>query len=210
MTPVETHHENRSSRPFWIAIGVLAVIALGLFLWKTVAENRAEGRLEEERTRWEAETRERVAQRTREVLLVAGQPLGLAVRDAAMDRNYGEIQAYLDRVVREPGVQRIAFAAGDSVTVATDRSLVGRALSAIAPRSAGASETTVERRDGAFQVVVPITGFNERLGVLVLDYAPEEPATGGRSSPGGPGGEAGDTVPPPSADTTGQPGRREP
>ncbi|MDX1623022.1 MAG: hypothetical protein R3199_03475 [Gemmatimonadota bacterium] len=158
----------------WGVIGLLVVLLLGMWIWKEMAADRAEDRLAEQRERWEQRTREAVDETTRRLLGLAATPLGLAVRDEAMEENYGRIETLLDRMVAEPGVERALFAtAGDTIQVSTDQSLVGEPLSGtIAGAEAGARGTRVSRTgEGAWQVVVPITGLNQRIGTLALTYA---------------------------------------
>lgn len=164
------------ARGLWIAIGVLVVLVLGLFAWRAVSLNRAEDRLAEERARWAEAERRAVAERTRDMLGLTAVTLGLAVREAAIAEDYGRIATYLDRVVREPGVERVLLADADgSIRVATDRSLEGTPLGDVVPEEPGQRATVDRTAEGAFRVVVPITGLNERIGTLVLLYrAPSE------------------------------------
>ncbi|HUP20441.1 MAG TPA: hypothetical protein VM778_10865 [Gemmatimonadota bacterium] len=170
---METGEANggaRSTTSLWIAIGVLVLVAAGLWIWKGQAVDRTRDRMEEV-------SAERVAERTEALLGLAAQSLGLAVREGAIAGDLGRVQSYLDRLVEEPGVERIVYAVGDSVRLSTDRSLTGAALSEVAPAAVALQETRVARLDGgAWRVVVPITGLNERLGTVVLDYRPAETA----------------------------------
>lgn len=165
---------SEGSRLLWGVIGLLVVLLLGMWIWKEMAVDRAEERLAEQRETWEQRTREAVDETTRDLLGLAATPLGLAVRDEAMEENYGRIESLLDRMVAEPGVERALYAtAGDTIRVSTDQSLVGEPLSgAIAGHEIGARGATVTRIDtGPYRVVVPITGLNQRIGTLAFTYA---------------------------------------
>lgn len=168
----------RSVRPFWIAIGVLVLLLIATYAWKVASVNRAENRLAEAQSTWEEGARHAIRENTRSMLGLAAVPLGLASREDAMSRNFGLMQERFERLVREPGVERVLYAtAGDSIVVSTDRSLVGRPLAdAVPARYARPIATNVVVVEGAFQAVVPITGLNERLGVVVLTYRPPGPA----------------------------------
>ena len=162
----------RSNRPFWIAIGVLALLLIAMYAWKVASVNRIEDRLAEQEQAWEQGARHAVQENTRAMLGLAAVPLGLSAREEAMSRNYGLMQERFERMLREPGVERVLYAtAGDSIAVSTDRSLIGKPLSSAIPaqysRPVG---TNVVLEDGAYQAVVPITGLNERLGVVVLTF----------------------------------------
>jgi hypothetical protein len=162
----------RSNRPFWIAIGVLVLLLIGLYAWKVASVNRIEDQLAEQQQAWEQGARHAVQQNTRAMLGLAAVPLGLSAREEAMSRNYGLMQERFERLLREPGVERVLYAtANDSIAVSTDRSLIGRPLSSAIPaqysRPVG---TNVVLADGAYEAVVPITGLNERLGVVVLTF----------------------------------------
>ncbi len=168
---------SNSATAWWVAIGVLVVVAIGLYAWKVAAVNQAEDRLEEARAEWRAESQEALEERTRTLLRLSAEPLGLAVRDAAMEENYGTVGNYLDRVARTEGVRGVVLAVGDTVRVSTDETHTGRALADVMPAGlAGGSEVQVEvAEDGAYRVGVPITGLNERIGTLVLTWV--APAT---------------------------------
>lgn len=187
---VSTGSTASSATAWWIAIGVLVVAVIGVWIWKGVAVDRAEDRLEAARVEWEEEARRTLARRTQELLALSAEPLGLAVRDAAMAENWGTVGTYLDRVARTEGVQRIVLVAGDTVRVSTDATLEGRPAGGVIPMgvSGGESSRVVETEDGSFHAAVPITGLNERLGLLVLTYVPPE---AGFDGPGAEGADPG-------------------
>ena len=164
----------RPARPLWIAIGVLALLLIATYAWKVASVNKAEERLAEAGAAWQEGARHALLENTRSMLALAAVPLGLSAREEAMARNYGLMQERFERLVREPGVERVLYAtAGDSIVVSTDRSLVGRPLGdAVPARYARPIGTKVVVENGAFQALVPITGLNERLGVVVLTYRP--------------------------------------
>lgn len=163
---------TRSIRPFWIAIGVLTLLLIATYAWKVASVNRVKDHLAERELVWEEGARHAVQQNTRSMLGLAAVPLGLSAREEAMSRNYGLMQERFERMLREPGVERVLYAtAGDSIAVATDRSLIGKPLSsAIQERYSRPVGTNVVFEDGAYQAIVPLTGLNERLGVVVLTY----------------------------------------
>jgi hypothetical protein len=163
---------SRSNRPFWIAIGVLALLLIASYAWKVASVNRVGDEMAEQQMVWQEGARHAVQQNTRSMLGLAAVPLGLAAREEAMSRNYGLMQERFERMLREPGVERVLYAtAGDSIAVSTDRSLIGKPLSsAIAEKYTRPIGTNVVFEGGAYQAVVPITGLNERLGVVVLTY----------------------------------------
>lgn len=167
---------GRPINPYWIAIGVLVLVVLGMWLWMGRAVNATEERMTET-------ARIRVTERTESLLGVTAQSLGLAVREAAIVGDRERIQSYLDRLVQEPGVEGIAYAEGDSVILATDRSRIGASLKALAPGAGAATSASVARGDDGWLVVVPITGLNARLGTLALEYNPEADAPPAGSDP---------------------------
>lgn len=156
----------RSINPYWIAIGGLIVALLGMWLWMGRVVDSTEERMVET-------ARARVAERTESLLGATAQALGLAVREAAIAGDRERLQAYLDQLVQEPGIQGLVYAEGDSVILATDRSLVGASLESIAPGAGAAASASVVHGDDAWRVAVPITGLNTRLGTLAMEYRPE-------------------------------------
>jgi hypothetical protein len=177
----------RSNRPFWIAIGVLSLLLIATYVWKVASVNRLEGQLAERERLWEEGARHAVQQNARSMLGLAAVPLGLSAREEAMSRNYGLMQERFERMLREPGVERVLYAtAGDSIAVSTDQSLIGKPLSSAIPeRYSRPVGTNVVVEDGAYQAIVPITGLNERLGVVVLTYRQPRIGAGQGASPHG-------------------------
>lgn len=175
-----------SARPLYVVIGVLVLLLIATYAWKVVSVNRAEERMAEAERTWEEGARHAVRENTRSMLALAAVPLGLSAREEAMSRNYGLLEERFERLVREPGVERVLYAtAGDSIAVSTDRSLIGRSLdSAVPARYARPIATNVIVEDEAFHAIVPITGLNERLGVVVLTYRPQAAPVEGGSAPG--------------------------
>ncbi|HUF88453.1 MAG TPA: hypothetical protein VMR66_00560 [Gemmatimonadota bacterium] len=186
MTAEASTSAPSSARPFYIAIGVLVLLLIATYAWKVVSVNRAEERMAEAERTWEEGARHAVLENTRSMLALAAVPLGLSAREEAMSRNYGLLEERFERLVREPGVERVLYAtAGDSIAVSTDRSLIGRSLdSAVPAQYARPIATNVIVEDGAFHAIVPITGLNERLGVVVLTYRPPAVPVEGASTPG--------------------------
>ncbi|HEU4464045.1 MAG TPA: hypothetical protein VFS53_03280 [Gemmatimonadota bacterium] len=177
----------RSNRPLWIAIGVLSLLLIATYAWKVASVNRLEDRLAERERLWEEGARHAVEQNARSMLGLAAVPLGLSAREEAMSRNYGLMQERFERMLREPGVERVLYAtAGDSIAVSTDRSLIGKPLSSAIPeRYSRPVGTNVVVEEGAYQAIVPITGLNERLGVVILTYRQPRIDAGRRASPHG-------------------------
>jgi hypothetical protein len=177
----------RSNRPFWIAIGVLSLLLIATYVWKVASVNRLEDQLAERERIWEEGARHAVQQNARSMLGLAAVPLGLSAREEAMSRNYGLMQERFERMLREPGVERVLYAtAVDSIAVSTDRSLIGKPLSSAIPeRYSRPVGTNVVLEDGAYQAIVPITGLNERLGVVVLTYRQPRIDAGQGASPHG-------------------------
>lgn len=170
---IEERDDSRSL--LWVLVGVLAVAVIGLFVWKVVAVGDVEERLEEQRTTMEERRLEALDANTRRLLSLAATPLGLAVREQAMEENFGRMEELLNRIVAEVGIEGIVYATeNDSIRVATDRSLVGRPLRAVVPEGAAAGRAEVSRTEaGVYRAVVPITGLNQRIGTVVLTYRPE-------------------------------------
>lgn len=177
----------RNNRPLWIAIGVLLLLLIATYVWKVASVNRLEDQLAEQEQLWQEGARHAVQQNARSMLGLAAVPLGLSAREEAMSRNYGLMQERFERMLREPGVERVLYAtAGDSIAVSTDRSLIGKPLSSAIPeRYSRPVATNVVFEEGIYQAIVPITGLNERLGVVVLTYRQPRVDAGRGASPHG-------------------------
>lgn len=164
-----------------VRIGVVAalIVAIGVvYVWKELSVGQVRTELTAERDSLHRRALRAVEDRTAELLRLSAVPLGWAVRSGVQRRDLGAVGGFLDEFVQEPGVRGAVLAApGDSILVATDSNLEGRAFSAHFPGELlRLSEPDVTGPDGAaglYRVAVPILGPTRSLGVLVVEYAPE-------------------------------------
>ncbi|CAN5337630.1 hypothetical protein BH18GEM1_BH18GEM1_21160 [soil metagenome] len=163
-------HRNGVDILFWAVVGVLALLLIGAVVWKNVAVRGVEERAERQRQALVERSRGALEEQTMEMLRTMAIPLAWGVRDQVLEENYGAVNAFFNELVRQPEVRRILLVgANDSILVSTDKNLEGRAAPTTLPGPAGEIAVHAEG-DSAYLVVVPITGFAERRGTVVLTY----------------------------------------
>lgn len=174
---------DSSSRRRALSIGrvvvALLLVAAAMYAWKEIATFREQRRV-----------RQDVERRTGELLRLAAVPLAWAVRTEVMGDNLGQVEAYFDRFVKEPHVRRLILAdAGGRIVVSTDTSLEGKEAGLALPDTPlDANDVRVETpQEGFYRLVVPVMGFDSRLGTLVVEYAPAiRSSLPARPAPAGP------------------------
>jgi hypothetical protein len=105
-------------------------------------------------------------------LRLTALPLGWALRSALLQNQLADAEAYLRRMILEPQVTRaLLLDPKGNVWLASDGKQVGQAAATVVPEAPldGPEPALVQRRTEIL-VVVPIMGFDRRLGTLVFGY----------------------------------------
>lgn len=176
--------------PVWVPL-TLAVLLLILFVWKYVALNAAEARLEEQRVALtEQAAREKaallaranaaIAQYSDEAHVLLGNSLSWSVRGAMIQSNLGLVDEFFGELVRNDRIQRVALAdSSGRILTASDRKLQGGTFSEHFPAEL-LNEPAVAvhpGEDGQKNLALPVQGLTQRLGTVVVAYQPEPALT---------------------------------
>lgn len=161
----------------WPAIvGLLLLVIAGMYAWRLVSVGEVRREAAVVRDTLHARAFRAIDLRMQELLRLSAVPLGWAVRSEILRRNWEQANAFLTELVQEPGVEQIVIGGPrDSVLLATDKVLEGRAFSSLFPEELlRRTDPSVERLpDGVYRVAVPLLGPTRTLGVLVLTYQPQ-------------------------------------
>jgi len=169
--------QSNPAKPLWYVIGALALLIFIMFFWKGCAVRSVEKQVEEERAelasqqeQLEQRLREETAQRIEETLRLMAVPLGWAVRTEAIGDDYDQIEDYANHLLKQPRVQRVVLVTPEgNVRMSTDRKLQGQPAVEIFGDLTAQQEITIRKDDsGDYQLMVPILGYNERLGSLIV------------------------------------------
>ena len=165
-----------------LVVGLLAVI-FGMYAWKTsavssVTEKMAqmETQQAEARAQLIAQARQLDASHTEQALRLFSKPFAWALRREIMASNLDQVDQYFTELVQLKGFQAAVLAKeDDKIIVASDRKQLAQPFSSLYPAQyLQADEVKIERAaSGNLLAVIPILGLNQRLGTLVLEYAPE-------------------------------------
>ena len=169
--------QSNPAKPLWYVIGALALLIFIMFFWKGCAVRSVEKQVEDERAelasqqeQLEQRLREETAQRIEETLRLMAVPLGWAVRTEAIGDDYEQIEDYANHLLKQPRVQRVVLVNPQgNVRMSTDRKLQGQPAAETFGDLATQQEITIRKDDsGDYQLMVPILGYNERLGSLIV------------------------------------------
>jgi hypothetical protein len=178
----EAKQSNQSSQKklFLYAIGALVLLLIIMWIWKGIAVRGVERQVEKERAELaqqrdelEQRLREESAQRIEETLRLMGVPLGWAIRTEAISDDYDQIEEYAARLIKEPRIERVVFVNSDGkVQMSTDRKLQGEPASGFYGNLPSQNDITLRQEvSGDYQLMVPILGYNSRLGSLIVTIA---------------------------------------
>jgi hypothetical protein len=118
-------------------------------------------------------------------LRLTALPLGWALRGALLQNQLADAETYLRRMIQEPQVTRaMLLDPKGTVWLAPDGTGVGQPATALlADARLDAPEPTLLRRPAETLVVVPIMGFDRRLGTLIFGYRRSLDSEGGAPPP---------------------------
>lgn len=176
--------------PLWVSLALL-ILLLATFGWQRSSVNRAEAKLEQERTALGtqfqtekaallAELRTRVEAETDEARRQFGLALAWAVRGEMIRNNLDQVDQFFTEIVKLPNTERVLLAGPDGkVLVSTDRRHLGAdAATLVAADTLALAEVSVKREDGVKLLVVPVMGLNTRLGTVVVTSRPVDALAG--------------------------------
>ena len=157
--------------------GLLALMLVALVGWNRFTVFRLDQTAQAERVQMTTARQKALNIQGREILRLAGVPLGWAVRAEVLKGNLQQVDDYFRRFVREPGVESMLYIdKAGLVAVATDRKLEGQPGSGLVSAALlDATELTFEEKPPGLRLAIPVMGFDEKVGVLVLDYTLPDP-----------------------------------
>jgi len=174
MTKKASNGMSGMTKFYLTIIAILIVAVIVVFLWKEISVRGVSARYEEERAGIVEQTRTALVDQTREMLRLSAVPLGWSVRTEMIRENYHQIDDYMQRLVKEPHVNRIALVDYEgSILIATDKKLEGQKADSVFPSSILEVGKVTVHDEGTEEVLVavPILSYDARLGTLVLAYS---------------------------------------
>ena len=166
-------------RLYRITIYLLIVIALALLVWKIIAESSMQSEHKSAMKELRAQTTEQLETRTLDLLRATGTAAGFAVREALMEEDVTRLRSYADELVRNTSVETVIVTMEDGTVIASsDRNREGSMVDQTFRSLVKSLDTPIYERveDARFRAVVPLTGLNQRIGLLIImfQFAPDE------------------------------------
>ena len=158
-----------STKLHTVVIVVLAVAVVGFAGARIVAERQAE----EQRIALQEHFQAALAEQASSLLRMSALPLAWAVRSALLKDDLTSIEGYLQRMMQEKHVTGAVLLGGDDkIRLASNGKLNGRSAQETFPEIAlGQQSPAVVTTDKEVRVVVPVMGYDRRLGTLILSYS---------------------------------------
>jgi len=159
-------------------VALLILLPLGVYAWRALTVRSMAQRMEAQKTEMVEARRAALKLQARDMLRLAARPLGWAVRTEMLRNNLGPVDDYIRQFVREPGVRSLILVGKDGrILLASDRKLETQSADPLVSKAIReATDVVVEEAGDFIRLGVPVMGFDDRMGVLVVDYAPPAPA----------------------------------
>jgi len=156
-----------------VVVVVLAVALVALAITHLVEVARVEDRAAADRAALVEKATSALDAQTSALLRLSALPLGWAIRDALLKDDLTSADTYLQRIVHERNVTGAALIGADGkVRLASNRKLETHSAAEAFPGIAINQESPmVVPTTKALNVVVPIMGYDRKLGTLIFSYA---------------------------------------
>lgn len=152
-----------------LASGIAVTYFLGEYKLRQAADKAAA-----ERERYMRAVDERSLAQQHADLRLFTIPLAWAVRKELIQRNYGQIEEYLNELIRQKQFRSVMLLDPDgTVRIASDRKLQGGSFSELYPGKQITHEGLVAYplSQGTSLFLVPVMGLNEKIGTIAFVYS---------------------------------------
>lgn len=184
--PGETDRQKETKYGFFPAVTshwrlvftlfLLFLIAI-MFQWKTISVDSITEKMQAERKQRATQVKRIVLDKNIDLVRLSAIPLSWAVRSEMINKNFENIDRYFKRLIKESRFKSIALSnMNGTIIVATDKKFEGtKAARIYSPAVLGHDETTVKvLTNGDILAVAPVLDVSDKLGDLILVYAPEK------------------------------------
>jgi uncharacterized membrane protein affecting hemolysin expression len=176
-----------------VALILLALLAIGLFVWRMVDARQAEQRLAAQKAALAQQSEQDVQARTNELLRLLAAPIAWAVHGPLARKELGPINGLFNELARDPNLREVMLIDNQGqVLAATNKARLGAPLADDIPAQGLEvnAPTVLPHTAGTAFLFVPIMEPNSRLGTVVIYYqsapvsapTPATPPSGGGES----------------------------
>jgi len=162
-----------------IIVGVFVLVLLSaIWIWKSIEINRLNTRAEEAQLELKEKASAQLIQTHKTHLMLLAKPFVWALRTELLNKNLGQVNQYLNDMVKQKGMLRIMIANPKGTIIAsTNKKDEGQPFTSAGNQaSLTTDEISVESaKDSTLVMTSPIMGFNNRLGTLLIKYSPSKP-----------------------------------
>jgi hypothetical protein len=181
----------KSAEPFRIVVprrvlygaggvaALLVLLPLAFYAWRALTVRGLERQMETQKTEMVEARQQALKLQARDMLRLSARPFAWAVRAEMLRGNLGQVDDYLRQFVRETGVRSLMLVGKDGkIQLASDRKLETQSAEPLVSREIrNATDVVIEEPGDFIRMGVPVMGFDDRMGVLVIDYAPPPAAS---------------------------------
>jgi hypothetical protein len=172
--------KSGSQRPAMMKKTLLITIVVGLVLisamwiWKTMEISSIRKDADIEKQAVQEQASRQLVQAHEEHLKLLAKPFVWAVRSEMMQGNISQVNLYMNDMVKEKNIERIALLNEKGIIISsTNKKDEGKPFSTIGDMSTLVKDTTMlaNQQDSVISMTSPVMGFNNRIGTLFIKYS---------------------------------------
>lgn len=151
-------------------VSVLIVALVAVSVWSIININLMNSSFEKQTTTLKSTYENQISSLTAEQLTITSKALAWAVRSELTRNNKEQVNQFFLSIIKEPGINKVQFV--DTKTSKVLLSTNKKDEGAIYPNQVALmTDETINFSDNAvLNVVSPVMGLNNKLGVLIIEY----------------------------------------
>jgi len=147
-------------------IAVLVIVSLWAFIKISLLENK----FKKDTLKLKSDYENKIDSLTTKQLMLSSKVFSWAIRSELTRENKEQVNQFFLNFIKEPGVSKVEFvnALDGRVTLSTDKKDEG----SVFPNQVALATTEIinYRNDSVLNIVSPVMGLNNKIGVLVIEY----------------------------------------
>lgn len=144
------------------------IVAVAIYFWKDMAAKKQKAAIEKM-------ANEQLVQSSEEMLKLIAKPLVWSIRAEMLRDNLEQVNIFTKDLVKEKNFQFIHLIDPDGkIIISTDKKLEGQSAIGLFDENLKQTDsvTVVNKENNMLTLTAPVMGYDKRLGLLILDYAP--------------------------------------
>lgn len=147
----------------------LLIILLGVLLWAFIKMDSMENQFDKQKMEMQTTYENRIDSLTAYQLVLTSKVFSWAIRSELTRENNEQVNQFFLNFIQEPGVTNVKLVDANTsrVLLSTDKNDEGSMFTNPAMLT---DKPIYQLKDSVLQVISPVMGLNNKIGVLVIEY----------------------------------------